>query len=424
MNFDLVIRGARAFQPGGAVVADVGVAADQVVEVGDGLARGSREIDARGLLLLPGLLDDHVHFREPGKEDKEDFATGTLAAAHGGATTVFEIQNNAPLMVTRAALEQKLALVRGKARVHIGLYANANAGSLGQLAELADLAVGFKVFLAPSHGDAGVDADHTLLSIFETAARLGKVIAIHAEDRLTIEKGLTRHASGGAEAWSRARPPIAEIRACERAIRIAERTGATIHIFHLSTAGAVDLIADAKERGVRVTGGTCPHYLVFSDEDVARVGGRLKCNPSIKSAADRQRLREGVRDGILEVLETDHAPHLPEEKRAAFEDNPSGISSIDVFLPALLHLLREGVLADLDALIERACRAPARIFGLPQKGRIEAGADADLVLVDDRTAWQPTEQEFCSKAKVSPWVGFRFPGRVVSTWVAGRQAWP
>ena len=429
-SLDLVIRGARTWRPGGVVVADVGIAAGRIAAVAiDGatsslLSNGTPSIDARGLLLLPGLIDDHVHFREPGREDKEDFATGSRAAAHGGATTVCEIQNNAPLMTSRANVESKLALARGKSVVNVALYGTANAQSVGRLSEFADLVVGFKVFLAPSHGDPGVDAESMLFALFQEVARIGKPMVVHAEDKSAIESGVKRFGEAGAGAWSKARPPAAEVLAVERAIRLARSTGARIHLFHLSTAGAVDRVADAKAEGLPVTAATCPHYLLFTDADVAERGGLLKVNPSIKSDIDRARLRDGVRDGTIDVIETDHAPHLPDEKRTAeFAKNPSGISCADVLLPSLFELISNGVLT-LDTLVERACRAPARLYGLQGKGVIEPGADADLVLVDDRAPSAPTAAEFRSKANVSPYVGRSFPARVVKTFVAGREAFP
>lgn len=420
---DLVIRGARVWSDAGIRVADVAIEAGEIVEVGAAvLAAGAAQVDATGLLLLPGLIDDHVHFREPGREDKEDFATGSLAAAHGGVTTIVEIQNNAPLMTSRAAVEAKLALVRPKSRVNVGIYGSATVASLGKLGEMADFVLGFKIFLAPSHGDAGVDSDEMLRALYREAARAGKPVVVHAEDKATIEKGLAQFSTDGPRGWSRARSPAAEVLAVERALRLCEETGARTHVFHLSAAGSVDRLADAKAKGLPVTGATCPHYLLFTDDDVARVGGLLKVNPSIKGAIDRDRLREGVRDGTLDVLETDHAPHLPGEKSAAFNDNPSGISSVDVFLPVLLKLVADGVLG-LDQVIERACRTPARLLGIPNKGSIARGFDADLVLVDDRTPWTPRSDEFQSKAKLSPYVGYTLPARVVKTFVGGRVAY-
>lgn len=423
--FDLCIRGARVWAPGEIRVRDVGISAGRIEAVAERLPPelARAEVDARGRLLLPGLIDDHVHFREPGREDKEDFASGSAAAAHGGATTVFEIQNNAPLLLDRATVERKLALVRAKSRVNVGLYGSANAASLGRLEEMADLVMGFKIFLAPSHGDAGVDSEVTLRQLFQEIARLGKIAVIHAEDKALVEQGLHRYAAEGPAGWSKARPPSAEVLAVERALRLAEATGCRIHLFHLSAAGSVDAVEDAKARGLPVTAATCPHYLLFTDRDVIERGGLLKVNPSIKSELDRARLREGVRSGVVDVIETDHAPHRPDEKRAAFADNPSGISCADVLLPTLLELVAEGVL-DLDLLIERACAAPARIYGLARKGRIEPGADADLVLVDTGARWTPAERDFRSRARVSPYVGRELPATVVETWVAGKSVYP
>lgn len=420
---EIAIRGARVYVDGAPRELEIGIDGGEITEVGDDVLPALVEHEAEGALLLPGLIDDHVHFREPGKEEKEDYATGTAAAAHGGVTTAIEIQNNAPLMITREAVEAKLALVRPKSRVNVGIYGSANRASQGKLGQFSDLVFGFKIFLAPSHGDEGVDSDLTLELLFQEIARLGSVAVIHAEDRATIDAGLRAHASTGAAGWSKARSASAEVKAVDRAIRLCERTGCRIHLFHLSSAGAVDAVEDAKRRGLPVTAATCPHYVVFTDQDTARIGGLLKCNPSIKSEVDRTRLREGLRDGILDVIETDHAPHLAHEKRAPFEENPSGISSVDAFLPILFHLVREGVLT-LDTLIERACRAPARLYGIAGKGEIAVGKDADLVLVDDRASWTPTESDFESKAKLSPYVGFELPARVVSTFVGGKKVWP
>jgi len=226
MTHDLVIRNARVFRAGKKARSDVAIDAGRIVSVGaagtdiDATGAGE-EVDADGLLLLPGLIDDHVHFREPGKEEKEDFESGSRAAAHGGVTTAFEIQNNAPLVLSREVLDAKLALARGKSRINIGLYANANASSMANLADMADVAMGFKVFLAPSHGDKGVDADGTLRVIFEQAARTDSIVVVHAEDRAAIADGLRRHGASGPAAWSKARSAAAEVKACERAVRIA-----------------------------------------------------------------------------------------------------------------------------------------------------------------------------------------------------------
>ena len=422
MTHDLVFRGARlADESRGAV--DVAVDGGAVVAIGVGLPEGIEEVSARGALLLPGLVDAHVHYREPGLEEVEGFAAGTLASAHGGATTVFEVQNNAPLMTSADALRAKLDVARRAARVRVGLFAGASRDAVTSLDELLDVAVGLKLYLSPCYGDPGVDADHTLRMLFERAARLDRVIAAFPEDRSEVERAIARHGTADPAAWRRARPATAELVACERLIALAETTGARLHVTPLSTAGAVDLVADARERGVRVTAGTFPHHLLFDDRDVAATGGLLKVHPSIKGEIDRDRLREAVRDGTIEVIESGHAPQPPAEKRARFQDVPPGVSSADVFLPLLFELLELGVLAGVDDLLERACRAPARLFGSSASGEIRVGSDADLVWAE-RSSWTPVEGDFASRATASPYVGRPFPARVVGTWIGGRRVFP
>ncbi len=420
---ELAIRGARVFTPEGLVRSEVALDAGRIARVAERVDAALQEIDGAGQVLLPGLLDARARLREPGAAQQEGLRHGTLAAAHGGVTTLLDLQEDAPLMVERAALQRKLERARGRALVNLGLYGNATRVSAGRLETLADLVMGFSLSLAPRRDDAGVDSDVTLRGLFQEAARLGKVLAVHAEDRAAVRAGMRRHAAAGAAAWSRARPPAAEARACARAIRLAEITGARLHLAPLSTAAAVDLVAEAKARGLAVTAGTSPHYLIFTDADVARQGGLLKAEPAIKGALDRERLRQGVRDGTLDVIASDHAPHLPAEKLRAFAPCPAGISSLDVFVPVLLLLARQGVLT-LETLLQRACAAPARIFGVGAAERVRPGEAADLVLVDDGAEWTPAESDFASRARASPWAGFCLPARVVRTWVGGRTVWP
>ncbi|MBI4880280.1 MAG: dihydroorotase family protein [Planctomycetes bacterium] len=420
---ETAIRGARVLTPEGVVRADVALDAGRISRVRERVDEALLEVDGSGLLLLPGLLDARARLREPGAAEKEGLRRGTLAAAHGGVTTLLDVQDDAPLMVERAALMQKLELARGRALVNVGLFGNANQLSAGRLGPLADLVMGFSLSLAPTRSDPGVDSDVVLRSLFQEAARLGKVLAVHAEDRGAVRAGMRRHGAGGAAAWSRARPPAAEARACARAIRLAEMTGARIHLAPLSTAAAVDLVEEAKARDLPVTAGTCPHYLVFTDADVARLGARLKAEPAIKGEVDRERLRQGVREGTLDVIASDHCPQALAEKLLPFAACPAGISSLDVFLPVLLRLAREGVLT-LETLLERACAAPACIFGVGVAARVRPGECADLVLVDERREWTPAEGEFASRARISPWTGMRLPARVATTWVGGKVVWP
>jgi dihydroorotase len=378
-----------------------------------------RVVGGRGCWLLPGFIDDHVHLREPGLEHKEGYASGTRAAAAGGITTLFEIQNNPPLMTDRAAVEVKLALVRPKSAVNVHVYGSLVEDALPQVAAMSDLVAGYKLFMGPSTGGLDVRGEERLRALFGAVARTGHWLFVHAEDGALIEAGLAVHGAAGAVAFHLARPAAAEIRATQDALRIAQLEGTRLHVFHVSSAGATELIALARRRGQAVTAGTCPHYLYFTHADTARLGTVLKVNPSIKSEADRDRLIDGLRDGTIDCLSSDHAPHTAEEKARPFPQAPSGIPSLDIFMPLCLTLGERGLLP-LATVIERAAAGPARVHGLSHKGRIAPGLDADLVLVDpaERRVVRGAEHE--SKAKQTPYEGLELMGWPQLTMVMGR----
>ncbi len=402
---------------------DVLVEAHEITDVapsGRGPRRaGATVIEGRGRWLLPGFIDDHVHLREPGLEHKEGFATGTAAAAAGGVTTLFEIQNNPPLMASRAAVEAKLALVRPKSLVNVFVYGSLVEEARPHVPDMADLVAGYKLFMGPSTGGLDVRGEERLRALFAAVARTGHWLFVHAEDGDRIEAGMLAHGDGGAAAFHLARPAAAEIAATETALRIAREEGTRLHVFHVSCGATVDRIAAARRAGQPVTAGTCPHYLYFTHEDTARLGTLLKVNPSIKGAADRDRLLAGLADGTVDCLSSDHAPHTAEEKGRAFRQAPSGIPSLDIFMPLCLTLARRGWLP-LATVIERATAGPARVHGLPRKGRIAAGCDADLVLVDPDEERVVRGAEHRSRARQTPWEGVRLSGWPQLTMVMGR----
>ena len=381
-------------------------------------AAGAATVEGRGRWLLPGFIDDHVHLREPGLEHKEGYATGTRAAAAGGITTLLEIQNNPPLMTSRAAVEAKLALVRPQSVVNVGVYGSLADGDLGEVGAMADLVAGYKLFLCQSTGELEVRGEERLAAMFAAVARTGRWLVVHAEDGPLIDAGLARWGDAGAAAFHLARPAAAEVEATAKALRLARQEGTRLHVFHVSTAGATELIAQARAAGLPVTAGTCPHYLWFTHEDTARVGTLLKVNPSIKAAEDRDRLIEGLRDGTIDCLSSDHAPHTAAEKARAFRQAPSGIPSLDIFMPLCLTLARRGLLP-LATVVERAAASPARVHDYPRKGRIAEGFDADLVLVDPDEPRVVRGAEHLSKAKQTPYEGLELWGWPQLTMVMG-----
>ncbi len=401
---------------------DVLVEGREIARVGPGgslaVPASATVVEADGRWLLPGFIDDHVHLREPGLERKEGYATGTRAAAAGGITTLLEIQNNPPLMVDRAAVEAKLAQVRPLSVVNIGVYGSLVRESLGHASEMADLVHGYKLFMGPSTGGIDVSGDEVLRSMFREVAATGHWLFVHAEDGDLIAQGIARHGPDGARAFHLARSAAAEIKATEDALRLAHDEGTRLHVFHLSSGGALELIRDARGAGRPVTCGTCPHYLYFTHEDTARVGPLLKVNPSIKTAGDREALLAGLRDGTVDCLSSDHAPHTAEEKAREFPLAPSGIPCLDIFMPLCLTLAERGALP-LTTVLDRAARTPAALHGFERKGSVAEGFDADLVLVDPRERRVVRGAEHFSKARQTPYEGAELIGWPQLTVVGG-----
>jgi dihydroorotase len=257
--------------------------------------------------------------------------------------------------------------------------------------------------------------------MFAAVARTGRWLVVHAEDGALIEAGLARWGDAGAASFHLARSAAAEVEATRKALRLARQEGTRLHVFHVSTAGATELIAAARAAGQPVTAGTCPHYLYFTHEDTARVGTLLKVNPSIKTAADRDRLLEGLRDGTIDCLSSDHAPHTAEEKARPFRQAPSGIPCLDIYMPLCLTLARRGLLP-LATVVERAALSPARVHDFPRKGRVAEGFDADLVLVDPDERRVVRGAEHLSKAKATPYEGLELWGWPRLTLVMGAVA--
>jgi dihydroorotase (multifunctional complex type) len=405
------------FEPG-----KVTVSGSHISAIGsfDGI-RG-REVDCKGLSLFPALLDNHVHFREPGAEAKEDFGSGSAAATHGGVAMVFEVQNSPPLLTSPELVEAKRRIIAQKSKVKVGLYASAVKKTLESLPEMARMTSGLKLFMAPSHGDEGMDSEEAMRPFFQRAAELDYLLIVHAEDGAVIKKEGQRYADKGAAYFSKARPPRAEMAAVERALNLAGEYGTRLHVFHVTSAGSVDLIIDARAGGVDVSASTCPHYLFFSDADVAEKGGVLKCYPSIKGDHDRQRLLDAVRRNEIEIISTDHAPHLPEEKALDFDKVPAGISSADLLLPLLTTLVKRGELSFAD--LYRLCVAnPIEIHRVFQEPDLRGGRLADLVFFDPEEEWTVGREDFRSRASLSPYVGMTLSGRVAATLVEGDCAY-
>lgn len=423
----LLITGARIVNEGRVTEGDVLIGDGRIVAIGGDLrARpADRVIDAAGRWLLPGLIDDQVHFREPGLEHKADIATESAAAVAGGITTFFEMPNTSPPTLDAAALEDKYARAAGRARANYAFYFGAAHDNRDALERLDPATVpGIKIFMGSSTGNMLVDDPEVLERIFRTAT---VPVVTHCEDTPTIEanaRALRERLGDALEPHHH--PQIRTHEACflssSFAVDLARRHGTNLHVLHLTTARELALFDAGPIADKRITCEACIHHLMFDDADYAALGTRIKCNPAIKTADDRRALLSGLRDDLIDVIATDHAPHTAAEKDVPYLEAPAGLPLVQESLPALLDLVGRGELA-IEQVVEKACHNPARRFAVAERGFIREGYWADLVLADADTPTAVTDADTRSKCGWSPFAGRRLRGSVTATVVSGEVVW-
>lgn len=412
----LLIRGAQVVLPDGIRVSNVLVADRRIVQTDvDDATAADEVIDAEGLHLLPGVIDDQVHFRDPGLTHKEDLYTGSKACAKGGITTFLEMPNTNPTTTTLEALDAKLALAAEKCLVNFGFYIGATGTNTDQLAQ-AQRTPGIKIFIGSSTGPLLVDEQAALEEIF---AETSLPICAHCEDESTVRQNRERLLAGdGIQSWadhSRIRDHQAAIVATKRAVELAERHQHRFHVLHVSTAQEVDFLRTTSDL---ITAEVCPHHLLFHVDDYERLQSLVQMNPSIKNREDNEALWQALAEGVIEVVATDHAPHTLAEKQQPYPDSPSGLPAVENSLALMLNAVNAGRLT-LEQLVDRMCAAPARVWNLKNKGRIAAGFDADLVLVDLTREAVVRNEDQVTKCGWSPWHGETLKGWPVRTIVGG-----
>lgn len=385
-----------------------------------------RIIDAKGQYLLPGLIDDQVHFREPGLTHKADIYTESRAAVAGGITSFMEMPNTVPNALTQELLEDKYTIAAEKSVANYSFFMGASNDNIDEVLKTDPRKVcGVKIFMGSSTGNMLVDNRETLKNIFSQTQML---IATHCEDEATIRANTEKYrAQYGEDVPMRCHPEIRSAEACYRssslAVEMAEKYGANLHILHISTARETELFRnDIPLEEKKITAEACTHHLWFSDGDYDRLGSRIKWNPAVKTADDRAAVRAAVNDGRIDILATDHAPHTLAEKQNTYFNAPAGGPLVQHGLLALLDLHNQGIFS-LKTIVQRACHAPAIRFKINKRGFIRPGYFADLVLVKPQETEPVSPENVLYKCGWSPFEGHRFGHKVTATFVNGRQVY-
>ena len=419
-NRKILITGGHVIDPGRFNgVADVLIDEGRVVEVGPHLKApaGATKIDATGRLVLPGFVDLHVHFREPGFEYKESIQSGAAAAVAGGFTSVCCMPNTNPVNDNQAITKLMLDRAREAGLANIFPIGAITKGSEGkELAEIGDLRRAGCVAIS----DDGKPVMNSLVMrrAMEYALAFDVPVVDHCEDLHLAEGGCMNEGAISTELGLPGMPAAAEDVMVARNVALAELTGARLHLAHISTEGSVRMVREAKSRGLKVTAEACPHHFTITEETVRGYNTYAKMNPPLRTWKDVQAIKEGLRDGTIDVIATDHAPHATQEKQLGFTEAPFGIVGLETALPLTLALVDEGVLS-LESAVDKLSTAPAKAFGLA-KGTLAVGADADVAIVDQQEQWEVDPAKFYSKSRNTPFAGWKVKGRVTTTIVGGR----
>jgi dihydroorotase len=416
----ILIKGGKVVDPGRFVgVGDVLIDQGKVLAVGPNLQApaGSTMIEAKDRLVLPGFVDLHVHFREPGFEYKETIQSGSAAAVAGGFTTVCCMPNTNPVNDNQAVTEFILERSRIAGLANVWPVGAITKGSEGkELAEIGDLRRSGCVAIS----DDGRPVMNSLVMrrAMEYALAFDLTVVDHCEDLHLAEGGCMNEGLVSTELGLPGIPSAAEDVMVARNLSLSELTGARLHLAHISTAGSVRMVREAKARGIKVTAEACPHHFTLTEEVVRGYNTHAKMNPPLRTWDDVRAIKEGLRDGTIDVIATDHAPHATQEKQQDFTEAPFGIVGLETALSLTLGLVEEGVMS-LEQAVEKLTSAPAAAFGL-KKGTLAVGADADVTIVDQLAEWVVDPGKFRSKSRNTPFVGWKVKGRVLTTIVGGR----
>lgn len=416
-----IIKNGRVLDPANRLdkVCDILIEDGKIAKVGADLsAAGAEIIDAAGKVVTPGLIDMHVHLREPGQEAKEDFVSGSRAAAAGGYTTIATMPNTKPVVDNAALVRSLQKRAAEESLVHIAIIGALTKGQCGEeLAELGDMTeAGAVAFSDDGHY---VQRAQVLLNGLDYLRAFDKVIINHDEDTTLIEEGCMNEGHRSAMLGVKGRPTVAEDIAVDRDILLAEYADARVHVAHISSERAVDMVRQAKKRGVKVTAEVTPHHLTLTDDCVDLTDSATKVNPPLRRQADVDAMVEGLKDGTIDAIVTDHSPHAEEEKDREYCLAPSGFPGLETALGVLLTELYHTGKLDLNTLISKMTAEPAKLFAL-SGGTLSVGSPADIAILDLDREWTVEAENFYTRGTHSPFVGRRLKGRAVMTMVDGQ----
>ena len=417
-TFDLIIKGATVVNHDGEGQRDIGIRAGRIAGIGNlGAAKAAETLDAKGLHILPGVIDSQVHFREPGLEQKEDLESGSRAAVMGGVTAVFEMPNTKPLTTDPAALADKVRRARNRMFCDFAFYAGATRENIGDIPVLEKLesSAGMKIFMGASTGDLLVEDEPSLDRII---AKISRRAAFHSEDEARLRSRLHVRRAGDASSHPEWRDVEAAMIATTRLVRLAEKHGKRVHVLHISTADEIAFLREHKSwASVEVT----PHHLTLvAPECYQRLGTFAQMNPPVRDERHRAGIWAGIADGTVDVLGSDHAPHTAEEKHHPYPDSHSGMTGVQTLVPLMLDHVNAGRLS-LARFVDLTSAGPQRLFGIRNKGRIAVGYDADLTVVDMQRTETITNAWIQSRSQWTPYDGMKVKGWPVGTLVRGHR---
>ena len=424
MIADSVLTNAKAYLNREIVDCSIAIENGKIFKIGKEtqMPNADEKINLKNLLVLPGLIDVHVHLRDEGKAYKEDFYTGTAAAAAGGLTTVLDMPNNDPETMSAEALKNRMQIAKRSVLVNVGFYSEFPT-DLGAVTDIvAQGAVGFKLFMARQVGGLNIDDDKALEEAFTKVGELGVPVAVHAEDKALLtanEERLKRANRHDTAAFLKAHSELVELKAVERLLKISAQVDVRLHFCHMTTEEGLDAVIEAKKSGRTVSCEVTPQHLLLSNADFERYGLMLTMMPPLRSKNHSKALWKGITDGWVDALGSDHAPHALSEKSAgSVWDVKVGVPGLETTLPLMLTMVKKNRIS-LAQVVQLLSEKPAEIFNLRDRGSLEQGRKADLVVVDFNLKFKVDASKFHSKAKYSPFDGWEVQGRPVKTFVNG-----